>query len=255
VPRHPLLIVLREITIDQPGHLATGGSAGTVARHGPWSHAGFDAMTHENGAANIAPDPASSRGHFDTDDFAPFIAVHEHRVAALIGRMLDDPQDVEEATQDTFVQAWRHREDFRGDAAVTTWLYRIATNVALMRMRRRRHPYVPLDDAPSIGANHHTDLTADASLRRARIATIRIALSTLPPELRAAVVLRDIEGLGTAEAADVLGLTEATLKSRLHRGRMRLRTLLADEMGEAAGSRRSGPVPTVEGDGHGPSRR
>jgi RNA polymerase sigma-70 factor (ECF subfamily) len=168
--------------------------------------------------------------HGDTSAYAEFIRMHERRVSSIIGRILDDVGDIEEATQDTFVQVWRALPQFRGDAAVSTWIYRIATNAALMRARRRRIPQVALEDAGELAWLGGADATAVDAERRRRISAVRAALTRLPVDLRAAVALRDIEGLSTAEAADVLGLAEPALKTRLHRGRMRLRSLLAEQM-------------------------
>jgi RNA polymerase sigma-70 factor (ECF subfamily) len=169
---------------------------------------------------------ASRQG--DTSAFVEFIRMHERRVSSIIGRILDDSRDVDEVTQDTFVQIWRALPQFRGDAAVTTWIYRIATNAALMRARRRRIPQVTFEAVGELALPGGTDATAVDLERRRRIAAVRAALTQLPIEQRAAVALRDIEGLSTAEAAEVLGLAEPALKTRLHRGRMRLRSLLAE---------------------------
>ncbi|MEO8696783.1 MAG: sigma-70 family RNA polymerase sigma factor [Acidimicrobiales bacterium] len=168
----------------------------------------------------------------DVEAFRSFVRTHERRVATLVARILDNPQDIEEATQDTFVQAWRHLDQFRGDAAITTWLFRIATNASLMRVRRRRHSQITLDDARSTAEQDGADVTAEASLRLQQVRLVRAALASLPRDVRAAVVLRDIEGLTTTEAAEVLGLAESALKTRLHRGRMRLRVLLRDQLAD-----------------------
>ncbi|MGD9792982.1 MAG: RNA polymerase sigma factor [Acidimicrobiia bacterium] len=165
----------------------------------------------------------------DVEAFATFVRTHERRVAVIIGRILDDPRDVAEATQDAFVQAWRSLGSFRGDAAVSTWLYRIATNAALMRVRKRSLRTVNIEDAV-----HERPLDIDArtssdGMTAERVAAVRAALSRLPADQRAAVVLRDIEGFSTSEAAQMLDIPEPALKTRLHRGRMRLRVLLADQ--------------------------
>jgi RNA polymerase sigma-70 factor (ECF subfamily) len=164
----------------------------------------------------------------DQDALAAFIRLHERRVASLVGRVVDDPQDVMEVTQDTFVRVWRHIGTFRGDAAVSTWVHRIAMNEALMRVRRKRLPQTDLDAMASSAAMQSVDLPAEAAARAARIRAVRVALAALPPDHRAAVVLRDMEGYGSAESAAILGVAEPALKARLHRGRMRLRSLLAD---------------------------
>ncbi|HUP76638.1 MAG TPA: sigma-70 family RNA polymerase sigma factor [Acidimicrobiales bacterium] len=165
--------------------------------------------------------------------FAEFIRAHEQRAASIIGRVLDDPRDVAEATQDTFVQVWRNASQFRGDAAVTTWLHRIAMNTALTRARRKHRPQTSWEEASSLPLLDATDATAQDAEQRRRAASVRAALAQLPLDQRAAVVLRDIEGLSSAEAAAVLDLAEPALKTRLHRGRMRLRSLLADHAADA----------------------
>lgn len=158
---------------------------------------------------------------------AEFIRVHERQVVSIVGRVLDDPRDVVEVTQDTFVAVWRNAESFRGDAAVATWVHRIAMNEALMRLRRKPRAQTTLEvaDALHVGA---IDAPADAAARAARVDAVRAALARLPFDQRAAVALRDIEGYSSGEAAAILGIAEPALKTRLHRGRMRLRVLLAD---------------------------
>ena len=155
----------------------------------------------------------------DLDAFADFVQHFERRIRAVVFRLLDDERDVEEATQDTFVQAWRNLERFRGDAAPFTWLYRIAVNEALMRKRRRRVETVELDEAQTSGE----EATESTELRAAIIEQIR----ALPFEHRAALVLRDVEGLSNDEVAQVLEISVAAAKSRIHRARMTLRDELA----------------------------
>src|SRR5919201_6219729 len=82
----------------------------------------------------------------DLDAFAEFVRTFERRIRSVLFRLLDDARDVDEAVQDTFVQAWRNLGRFRGDAAPYTWLYRIAVNEALMRRRRKSLPTTDLHD-------------------------------------------------------------------------------------------------------------
>ena len=131
--------------------------------------------------------------------------------------------------QEVFLRAWRGLKRFEGRAELSTWLYRIAFNESQRRMSphargrpvragwRERARFV--SDAP------HLRPEAKA-LEHELESVVWDALAKLPPMWRAAVVLRDIEGLSTDEAAAVIGVRPAALKSRLHRGRMRLRTLL-----------------------------
>ena len=155
----------------------------------------------------------------DLDAFAEFVRTFERRIRNVLYRLLDDTRDVDEAVQDTFVQAWRNLERFRGDAAPYTWLYRIAVNEALMRRRRKTLPTGELQESTVSGAE---DAYAAADARAFLIGRLR----ALPIEYRTAVVLRDIEGLSNEEVARVLEISLAAAKSRIHRGRMQLRAEL-----------------------------
>ncbi|MCP9487027.1 MAG: sigma-70 family RNA polymerase sigma factor [Gaiellaceae bacterium MAG52_C11] len=154
----------------------------------------------------------------DVDAFGELVRRYERRVAVVLARLLDDTRDVEEATQDVFVKAWRSLERFRGEAVVFTWLYRIAVNEALMRRRRRRPELTELDEeTPAAPVFEHAD-----DLR----SFLLLQLQALPFDLRAPVVLRDHEGLSNQEVAEALGLSLAATKSRIHRARMQLRVAL-----------------------------
>jgi RNA polymerase sigma-70 factor (ECF subfamily) len=166
----------------------------------------------------------------DLAAYEEFVRLFERRVRGLLGRILDDQRDVEEAAQDTFVQAWRHLDRFRGDAAPSTWLYRIAVNEALQRTRRKRLDTQPLDDEKldrledrdASGAPRPLppDLAAENQEVREFLAA---RLQQLPPGLRVPVVLRDVEDWSNQEIADALELSLPAAKSRIHRARMQLR--------------------------------
>jgi RNA polymerase sigma-70 factor (ECF subfamily) len=165
----------------------------------------------------------------DLDAFAEFVTRSEARVRALLGRLLDDSRDIEEATQDTFVQAWRSLARFRGESAPSTWLHRIAVNEALQRSRRKRLNTRPLEDEAGREtfraevarcALPGADAVAEENELRAFLAE---RLRALPLDLRLPVVLRDVEGWSNQEVADLIGLSLAATKSRIHRGRMRIR--------------------------------
>lgn len=159
----------------------------------------------------------------DLDAFAELVSRFEPRVRAVLWRLLDDDRDLEEATQDTFVQAWRSLGRFRGQARVSTWLYRIAVNEALQRRRRKRLPETELEET----AAEPVDTSERAELSRFLAARIR----ELPADHRAALVLRDLEGLSNQEVADVLGISLAAAKSRIHRARMQIRAELEEWRG------------------------
>ncbi len=163
------------------------------------------------------------------DDFDAIVEKYSDFVYNVAFRMMGKPEDAEDVAQDAFVSAYRAFDRFRGDSRVTTWLYRITVNAALMRLRKEKRArtltQTGLDDV---------DLPDwDASPERAASTTelgekLSEGISMLQPELRAAVVLRDVQGLSNTEAAEVLGISVASFKSRLHRGRVLLRKYLSD---------------------------
>lgn len=172
-------------------------------------------------------EPSPIRREAELDDFLGLVERYQRPVASVVARFLDDPRDIEEAVQDTFVQAWRHREAFRAESAVFTWLYRIATNVALMRLRRRSPTTANLDlpsmaGEPALADDH----LAEQAERLTRIDDVRTALAALPEQQRLVVMLRDVEGYGNADVADLLGLPVTTVKALLHRARAQLRRRL-----------------------------
>jgi RNA polymerase sigma-70 factor (ECF subfamily) len=166
----------------------------------------------------------------DVAAFERFVRLFERRVRGLLGRLLSDERDVEEAAQDTFVQAWRNLSRFRGNAAPFTWLYRIAVNEALQRTRRKRPETRPIEGEvldvleherrPAGSPPRPVDLELE---EREAQAFLLEQVRRLPFELRAPIVLRDIEGWSNQEAADILELSLAATKSRIHRARMKLR--------------------------------
>jgi RNA polymerase sigma-70 factor (ECF subfamily) len=164
----------------------------------------------------------------DLDAFADIVRLYEQRLRIVVSRLLDDARDVEEAVQDSFVQAWRHLDRYRGDAAIFTWLYRIGVNEALARRRRKVVPTIDLDSpaAAAVAENRREvqpEQSAEASDLRTRLID---CLRALPFEYREAVVLRDVAGLTNEEVATALGITVPAAKSRIHRGRLQLRDLV-----------------------------
>lgn len=162
-------------------------------------------------------------------------------VYALSRRMLADPDDAADATQEVFVRVMRSVLGFRGESAFGTWLHRITVNVCLTMLRKRSrareaglvagHTAFGLpDDESSVAARgplpDEIAATADLAARS------EAALATLPEDARAVVVLRDIEGLSTKEVAELLGVTETVVKVRLHRAHTRLRALVIGDGAE-----------------------
>jgi RNA polymerase sigma-70 factor, ECF subfamily len=162
--------------------------------------------------------------------FGQLVEAHSERVYGALRRFGLRPDEAEDVAQEVFLRAWRGLARFEGRAQLSTWLYRIAFNEAQRRLAKRE----PVNDRPQAGGEDaiaRVPLATHLSPQRQVLehdftATLDRALAQLPAEWRVAVVLRDIEGLSTEEAAAVVGVREAAFKSRLHRGRMKLRVLL-----------------------------
>jgi RNA polymerase sigma-70 factor, ECF subfamily len=166
----------------------------------------------------------------DEDAFEGLVAMHAGRVHSALRRFGLDCAEADEVAQEVFVRAWRGLPRFEERAQLSTWLYRIAFNEAQRRLSRRgprRHEPGPEMDDAIAALPESSDLAPEArALDREFERILERALDQLPADWRAAVVLRDLEGLSTKEGAEVVGVRQAAFKSRLHRGRMRLRSLL-----------------------------
>ena len=149
-------------------------------------------------------------------------------------RMLRNVEDAEDAVQEAFISAYRAFSTFKGQSKVSTWLYRIVVNACLMKIRKDKSRVKYLvetgynDDVIQDWGNDPEEAAVNSELRE----VVEINLQGLAPELRAAVVLRDVQGLSTEEAAQSLGLSIAAFKSRLHRGRVLLRKSLSVYLGK-----------------------
>jgi len=175
---------------------------------------------------------AAQRG--DKRAFAQLVEKYEARVYNLARKMMRDPQDAEDVLQETFINVYRHLNDFHGDAAFATWLYRIATNASLMKLRGRKDITVSLDEPVEAGDGTMPreivdwGVTPEQALLSGEVrAQMNVAVEALPETLRAVFVLRDIEGLSVQETSDVLGISVPNVKTRLHRARMTLRENLS----------------------------
>ncbi len=185
----------------------------------------------------------------DGEAFDEMTRRYAGRMLAVARRMLRSDEDARDAVQEAFVSAFKSRDRFEGHAKVSTWLHRIVVNAALMRLRtRKRKPEQSIDDLlPNFDETGHfaaevapPDLPSDALERRELRAIVRRCIDRLPDSYRAVVLLRDIEELDADETAAVLGITTSAVKSRLHRARQALQTLLAQER---LGAGASAPAP------------
>lgn len=171
----------------------------------------------------------SSEGTPDLVAFEQLVAEYQDRVYGIALRITGSPSEAEDVMQDAFLDAFRAWPAFRGEAAPTTWLYRIAVNAALKR-RRGHHDVDYLsehDEANEEIADWSGDVV-QAALRHEVQQRLEDGIARLPEDLRVTLILRDVEGLSTAETSAVLDIGEANVKSRLHRARVILRRHLGD---------------------------
>jgi RNA polymerase sigma-70 factor, ECF subfamily len=154
-------------------------------------------------------------------------------VYSLCLRILRDPDDAAEATQDAYLKVWRSLKGFRGDAMFTTWLYRVAANTAIskQRSRKRRRARETTGDEDALKVIAASDSTEAAAGARVELAAVEEALAKLPEHYRAAVVLRDVYDMTIEEIAAELKISETAAKVRVHRGRKKLRDALYPESG------------------------
>ncbi|MET9319969.1 RNA polymerase sigma factor SigM [Streptomyces sp. NPDC003038] len=162
------------------------------------------------------------------DAFGELVRRHRDRLWAVALRTLGDREEAADAVQDALVSAYRAAHTFRGESAVTTWLHRITVNACLDRARKAAsRRTAPLDDTDRLERLLEPHESAEAPAERQDLhRELLAALSTLPPEQRAALVLVDMQGYPVAEAARILDVPTGTVKSRCARGRAKLVPML-----------------------------
>ncbi|MCC6174675.1 MAG: sigma-70 family RNA polymerase sigma factor [Chloroflexi bacterium] len=170
----------------------------------------------------------SSEGTPPPVAFEQLVEEYGDRVYGIALRMTGSPSEAEDVMQDAFLSAFRAWAEFRHESSPRTWLYRIVVNAALQRLRGRRPTELLPAGEPEYdpSADWSGDL-AQAVVRGEIQERLEASISALPEDLRVTLVLRDIEGLSTAETAATLEISEAAVKSRLHRARLALRQALA----------------------------
>ena len=168
----------------------------------------------------------------NVNDFEKLVTAYEKNVYNLALRMVGDPEDAADMTQETFIKAYRSLSSFRGDSKFSSWLYRIASNVCLDFLRSRsRHPQVSLSSSDEDGrtAFELPDMSRNPEeqlMKKLSMEAVRRGLEQLPEQQRQILVLRELGGLSYAELARILGLEEGTVKSRIFRARKRLCAIL-----------------------------
>lgn len=175
----------------------------------------------------------------DARAFEQLVDRHSGEIYGLLLRILKDPEEASDVTQEVFLRAFKGISRFRGDANVRTWLYRIAINQSRNRYRwwkiRKRDKTVSLDSGPSGSEMTYSELIPaedsgpeDEVLRQEQRRSLEIAIRALPKNFREAVVLCDVQGFTYEEIAKILEINIGTVKSRISRGRRELRQLLTD---------------------------
>jgi RNA polymerase sigma-70 factor, ECF subfamily len=172
--------------------------------------------------------------------FEALVCRHGPRLLSVVRRIVANDADANDVLQDTFLSAFKALDDFDGRSQLGSWLHRIAVNCALQKLRaRRRKPLRSIDELlPTfLDDGHRNDIktpwteTVESVLAREETrAIVRQAIQELPDDYRTVLVLRDIEGLDTAETARALDVAVGVVKTRLHRARQALRTLLDPHM-------------------------
>jgi RNA polymerase sigma-70 factor (ECF subfamily) len=170
------------------------------------------------------PDLLAAVGNGHVEALAELYARHEPWLAVRLHHRCNDREVVADVLQDTFVAVWRSADRFRGDGEVAAWMWGIAIRQLVGRLRHRR-PAEPVGEAPA--AMPPQPSAEEAVLQGVEFGDVGQAVSGLSPELRAVLQATVLDGLSAREAGRLLGVSEVTVRTRLHRARRRLRLVLA----------------------------
>ncbi len=172
----------------------------------------------------------------DRSAYAEIVRRYQHRIFTLCVRWIGDERTAEDLSQDVFIALYRSLDDFRGDAQLSTWIYRVAINHCknrrMYQKRRATDRHEPLegsrgDDEPARELPHGGPSTDAGAYTTEAERTVRAALDQLDEDARSIIVMRDIDDLSYEEIADVLDLPRGTVKSRLNRARAELARVLS----------------------------
>jgi RNA polymerase sigma-70 factor, ECF subfamily len=195
-------------------------------------------------AIDIEADFLSRLRAGDKEAFAVFVRENTGKMLAVARNLLHSEEDAADAVQDAFLSAFRSLDHFQGNSSLATWLHRITINTGLMKLRHRsRHKTCSIDNLlPQFDeTGHHRQAIRPWSARADDPASaeetktlVRACIERLPDGFRTVLVLRDIEGIDTEQTAALLGMNCGAVKTRLHRARLALRTLLEPYMQDGA---------------------
>lgn len=203
-------------------------------------------MTVAREARPLAVDELVERSRDgETAAFDQLVALYKDRIYNYVARMVHDPIEAEDIAQEAFVKAYRNLPSFRGASTFQTWLYRIASNLTIDSVRRRRRREntcsldAPLDTDEGSMPREQEDTHCIGPMRNLERAELQRqvhrAIQQLSPKLRSVVVLYELQGLSYEEIATILGCPLGTVKSRLFNARMELKNRLQDILPHYAG--------------------
>ncbi len=168
--------------------------------------------------------------------FETIVHLYEGRIYSYTYRLLENREDAQEITQETFIKLWGALADFREEASLSTYLFRIAKNASLDRLRKKKEPTLSLREpspeeepyflsVPDPEPEHNP---AEAFLKQERIRILRRAVSQLPRDAREILILREFQNLSYTEIGKILEVEDGTVRSRLSRARMKLKKILEE---------------------------
>lgn len=199
-------------------------------------------MTEEFVATTATDEELVHRAQQDDERaFGELVTRYESKVYSLAMKMLRNPEDAEDVLQETFLRGYRGIKSFKGNSTFSTWIYRITANSALMRLRKKQLPQVSIEDSDEretpISIADWSPGPVEQLLNQEMQRVMEEAIETLPPEFRQVFILRDVEELSNADVAEILDLSVAAVKSRLHRARLKVRNRLATYFSETKQTR------------------
>ncbi|HET7628074.1 MAG TPA: RNA polymerase sigma factor SigW [Bacillales bacterium] len=172
----------------------------------------------------------------DQNAFGDLIDLYQNKVYSICYRLIGNRQEAEDLTQETFLRAYLNLDSYQADKKFSSWLFRIATNVTIDRLRKKKPDYsLDAEISGTDGMTMYTQLASDGWLPEEEAVETELKerlhgeIMQLPPKYRAAIVLKYIEDLSLKEIAEILNLPLATVKTRIHRGREALRKRLNPE--------------------------
>jgi RNA polymerase sigma-70 factor (ECF subfamily) len=195
----------------------------SVLRVGPWAVALVKPLAELDDAALVS---AAARGNREAFDV--IVSRHRRAVYQVCYRFVNNHEDASDLAQDAFVRAWRGLKNFKGEAALSTWLYRIAVNVCLNRISAKTLATEALDSTANI-ADVRIEGAPHAMIREERAVAVRKAIASLPKKQRATLILRAYHDMSHQQIADVLGNSVGAVKANFFHALANLKKILGTE--------------------------